>query len=281
MGAHSPTSALSRIDEAMTDYQSITEAALRLPNPLNEAHLRRLGHAAQVRPSTRLLDVACGGGELLNSWALWYEVSGTGVDAAQAAIHLAEQRANDLKVWAQVQYTVGEALDFPQAFHQYHIVSHLGLTAWGDQLGPTLNTLRAALRDNEDGVLMIGETFWRKPPSPQACAALGLPTDALRPLDEVAAHLLAHEVDLLDVIVPTAEDWDSFMSAQWRAISDWLARCEDAALADQVRAQWHHSQISYLRYERDLIGWAAFVLRAQGQRVPSPPAEFDWQQSGS
>lgn len=263
----------------MTDYQTITEAALRLPNPLTEAHLRRLAQAAQARPSTRLLDVACGGGELLNSWALWYEVNGTGVDSAESAIHLAERRANELKVWAQVQYTVSEALDFPQAFHQYHIVSHLGLTAWGNQLGQALNTLRAALRDNEDGVLMIGETFWRKPPSPEACAALGLPSDALRSLDQVAAQLLAQEVELLDMIVPTPEDWDAFMSAQWRAVSDWLMGCEDAALADQVRAQWQHNQLSYLRYERELIGWAAFVLRVEGERVTPPPAEFDWQRA--
>ncbi|MDW8171004.1 MAG: methyltransferase domain-containing protein [Anaerolineae bacterium] len=264
----------------MIDYQTIIEAALRLPNPLTEAHLRRLAQAAQVRPATRLLDVACGGGELLNSWALWYEVNGTGVDAAEAAIHLAEQRANELKVWAQVQYTVSEALDFPQSFHQYHIVSHLGLAAWGDQLGEALNTLRAALRDNEDGVLLIGETFWRKPPSAEACAALGLPANTLRSLDEVATQLLAHDVELLDMIVPTPEDWDAFMSAQWRAISDWLPACEDVALANRVRTQWQQSQLSYLRYERELIGWAAFVLRAAGQRVAPPPPEFDWQQRG-
>jgi len=264
----------------MTDYQRIAEAGLYLPNPLTEAHLRRLARAANVSPATRLLDVACGGGDLLNSWALWYEVNGTGVDAVQEAVHLAEQRANDLKVWAQVQYTVSDALDFPQDFHQYHIVGHLGLTAWGDALGGTLATLRAALRDNEDGVLLIGESFWRKPPSPAACAALGLPAEALHSLDDVAARLLACGVELLDMIVPTAEDWDAYMSAQWRAVSAWLATCQDVALADQVRAQWQHNQLSYLRYERELIGWAAFVLRAAGQQVAAPPSEFDWQLGG-
>jgi hypothetical protein len=53
------------------------------------------------------------------------------------------------------------------------------------------------------------------------------------------------------------DDWDRYESLHWRAIEEWLAEQPDAVL----RAQHEGYRRGYLRYERELLGWAIFVGR--------------------
>ena len=50
-------------------HHEIAEAGHRILNPFTEDKLRLLGEVTRVGPGTRILDLACGKGELLCRWA--------------------------------------------------------------------------------------------------------------------------------------------------------------------------------------------------------------------
>ena len=58
---------------------TIREASHRIHNPLTSEKLATLGRAVSPAAGTVMLDLACGSGEMLCTWARDHGVSGTGV----------------------------------------------------------------------------------------------------------------------------------------------------------------------------------------------------------
>ena len=58
---------------------TIREASHRIHNPLTSEKLATLGRAVSPAAGTFMLDLACGSGEMLCTWARDHGVSGTGV----------------------------------------------------------------------------------------------------------------------------------------------------------------------------------------------------------
>ena len=72
-------------------YHEISESSHRIMNPLSVDKLRLLGDVCRIAKGTRLLDLACGKGEMLCLFARDLGASGVGVDIH--APHLADARA--------------------------------------------------------------------------------------------------------------------------------------------------------------------------------------------
>jgi SAM-dependent methyltransferase len=64
----------------------IRESSHRIHNPFTEGKLATLGQALSPPPEARMLDLACGTGEMLCTWARDYHLTGTGVDISTAFI---------------------------------------------------------------------------------------------------------------------------------------------------------------------------------------------------
>jgi ubiquinone/menaquinone biosynthesis C-methylase UbiE len=62
----------------------IRESSHRIIDPITSEKLATLGAALRLQPGTRLLDLACGKGELLCTWARDHGVAGVGVDISEA-----------------------------------------------------------------------------------------------------------------------------------------------------------------------------------------------------
>ena len=57
-------------------HHEIAEANHRILDPFTDEKLRLLGEVARVGPGTRILDLACGKGEMLCRWAEWFGSGG-------------------------------------------------------------------------------------------------------------------------------------------------------------------------------------------------------------
>ena len=80
---------------------NITESAHRIHNPFTPDKFATLGAALRLEPEDRVLDLACGSGEMLCTWARDYGIVGTGVDMSQ--LFSAQGRRRDgLKMDTQV-----------------------------------------------------------------------------------------------------------------------------------------------------------------------------------
>ena len=76
----------------------IRESSHRIHNPFTSEKLATLGRALYLSPGTSVLDLACGSGEMLCTWARDHRLTGTGVDVSTAFIGAARARAIKLDV---------------------------------------------------------------------------------------------------------------------------------------------------------------------------------------
>src|ERR1700730_4687825 len=87
----------------------IAEANHRILNPFTDAKLMTLGSVCRPEPGQRVLDLACGKGELLCQWALQFQIRGLGIDISDVFLTAAAARADELGIASQVRFEHGDA----------------------------------------------------------------------------------------------------------------------------------------------------------------------------
>ena len=68
-------------------------------------------------------------------------------------------------------------------------------------------------------------------------------------------------MDLVEMVLATAEDWDRYEASQWLNVSNWLIANLDDAQAAEILEERNESRRDYLANERRCLGWGVFVLR--------------------
>lgn len=238
---------------------TIRESGHRIHNPLTSQKLATLGEALSPPPGTRLLDLACGSGELLCTWARDHHVTGTGVDISTVFLAAARARAIELDVAEQVRFSHGDASDHV-ADEPVDIGSCVGATWIGGGVAGTVDLLRRSLRPG--GTMLIGEPFWRREPPDQAtvdgCDAIG--GDTFLVLPDLLAQFGELGCDVVEMVLADQDSWDRYVAAQWLTTRRWLDAHPDDDLAEQMRAELTTAPARYARYRREYLGWGVFAL---------------------
>ncbi len=63
------------------------------------------------------------------------------------------------------------------------------------------------------------------------------------------------------MIASSDDDWDHYESQHWRALEEWLAVNPRDPDTPEIRDRYERARDDYLRFERELLGWAIFVAR--------------------
>ena len=107
--------------------------------------------------------------------------------------------------------------------------------------------------------MAVGEPYWRRWPLPPEFE----PEEGydFLPLAETAARFEGAGPELVTVIASSQNDWDRYESLKWRTLEEWLYLHPDDPDAADFRALGRRSRDMYLRWYRDLLGWAIFVGR--------------------
>jgi SAM-dependent methyltransferase len=241
-------------------FHEIAEANHRIQNPITQDQLLQLGEMCHANRSTRLLDLACGKGELLCQWALHYGVVGVGVDISKTFIAAARHRGFDLAVWDKVSWVEGDAADYPAQHHQFNTVSCLGATWIGGGLLGTIQLMRVALHD-DGGTLMIGEPYWNELPPDEAYAALDIKADTFDTLEGTKVRFQTAGVELVDMLLAAHEEWDTYMEKQYKTVAQWLDKHPHDPDHAALSAWIERSRTTYEQYGRPYLGWGVFILR--------------------
>jgi SAM-dependent methyltransferase len=242
-------------------HHEIAETDHRILNPLTPAKLALLGEICRLKEGQRHLDLACGKGEMLVSWAKRHGTSGVGVDLSEVFLTAARERAAEFGVAERVSFERGDAAKYEAEPGAFDIVSCVGATWIGGGLAGTVDLLRPALRPG--GLMLIGEPYWNETPPQEAYEAVGAEPDDFTTLDGTFDRFEAAGLDLIEMVLADGDSWDRYYAAQWFTISEWLRRAPAGHPdAPDMREFLDHQRRGYLTYGRRYFGWGVFVLRA-------------------
>jgi SAM-dependent methyltransferase len=237
----------------------IAEAGHRILNPFTDEKLMLLGQVCRLREGQRLLDLACGKGEMLCHWASAFGVGGVGVDISEVFLTAAAARAAELGVEDRVRFEHGDAGAFGAEPGAYDVVACIGATWIGGGLAGTVELMRPAMRGG--ALMLIGEPYWIDPPPPEAHAALGLVEEELTSLVGTLDRFESTGMDLVEMVLADGDSWDRYVASQWWTVTEWLAAHPDDPGAPDMRRFLADTRRSHLEYGRRYLGWGVFALR--------------------
>jgi SAM-dependent methyltransferase len=238
---------------------TIRESSHRILNPFTEEKLATLGQALSLAPGTRILDLACGKGEMLCTWAAKHRVAGTGVDISSVFVGAAQARAAELGVADQVTFVHGDAASHVSD-DPVDVASCIGAAWIGGGVAGTVELLRRSLRPG--GTMLLGEPYWRREPPDQAAVEGSHATskDEFRSLPALIEQFGDLGCDVVEMVLANEDSWDRYVAAQWLNIRRWLDQNPDDELAGQMRAELTTAPALFARYQREYLGWGVFVL---------------------
>ena len=241
---------------------TIRESSHRILNPFTAEKLATLGAALHLPPGARLLDLACGKGELLCTWARDHGITGTGVDISTVFLGAARARATELGVAGLVRFEHADASSY-RAPVTVDVACCIGATWIGDGVPGTLGLLGASLRPG--GLVLVGEPFWRRdPPDPAAVAELA-PLHASElgwlTLPGLVAQVQGLGWDVVEMVLADEDSWDRYVAAQWRNEREWLDANPGDELAAELRAEFDAAPLRYVTWQRPHLGWGVLALR--------------------
>jgi SAM-dependent methyltransferase len=225
----------------------IAHGDLRLWNPLGEAALDEVVGLLELAPGARVLDVACGRGELLRRVAERWDVSAVGYDSDPA---LVEQAEPGLEL---------ELRDSPPAGPFDLVICIAASHALGG-FPEALGALRELTEPG--GQVLLGEGYWRRPPSDAYLSALGAASADELP-DLAGLMRAAEETGLIPLhsSVASEADWDRY---EWRLILNaerWAAAHGDDPGAELLRERARRARERMTMPEgRETLGFALILL---------------------
>jgi SAM-dependent methyltransferase len=231
-------------------YYAVAERYHDLQNPTSPEKIRQLGELLRLGPDLRVLDVACGTGGPAVLLASTFGCRITGVERSPDFVAWGRERISEAGLAERIDIVEGDASAYPLEPEAWDAALCLGATFVFHDLAGTIDALLPTVKPG--GYLAVGEPYWRQWPLPREVDEMGYV-----PLDETIARITARGLALTGLIAASHDDWDRYKSLRWRAVEEYLSEHDDPELRDRHELE----RDKYLRWQRDLMGWAMFVAR--------------------
>jgi SAM-dependent methyltransferase len=229
-------------------------------NPTSERKLDELIELLELHAKARVLDIACGKAELLIRLVERYGVTGDGVDLSPFAVRDARARASARVPGHALAIHEQDGRLFQFATGSYDLAMCIGASWTFGGYSETLLALRRAVRPG--GLIVVGEPFWRDTPGADYLAASGLELSSFGTHATNAAAGTDLALAFLYALVSSEDDWDRYEGLQWRAAERYATEHPEDPDAQTILAQVRASRDIYLKWQRDLLGWAMYLFQA-------------------
>lgn len=233
-------------------WYAVVEAKHELQNPTSFEKIRLLGERLGLAPGSHVLDIGSGKGGPARLLAGEFGWRITCVELSAEFAAIARERGGDL-----IEVVQADAKAFEIEPGSYDAALCVGASFAFDGLVPTVNALRDAVPPR--GFVAVGEPYWRTWPLPSAFEVEE--REDFLPLPETVERFESAGVEVVTMIDSSTDDWDRYETLHWLALEEWLAANPDDPQADEFRERGRNHRDRYLRWIRDLMGWAIFVCR--------------------
>jgi SAM-dependent methyltransferase len=249
----------------MAWWFAVVESRHELQNPTSSDKIRLLGERLQLGPGTEVLDVASGRGGPAVLLAGAFGCHLTCVERAEEFVVVARERMERAGLEEQIDVVHADARDFRLEPDRYDATLCLGASFVWAGLAGTLAALTPAVRPG--GFVVVGEPYWRIWPLPGGFEPqVG---EDFVTLPETVGRFEAAGLEPVSLIASSQDDWDRYESLHWLALEEWLDEHPDDPQAAEFRELGRRYRERYLRWERDLLGWAIFVGRRRDDARPT------------
>jgi SAM-dependent methyltransferase len=241
-------------------FYDITHREHVVCNPTSEEKLARLVGLLRLRARARVVDIACGKGELLIRLAEAYGIRGIGIDLSPFCIADAQQRLQQRAPGAEVVFRQMDGSDFrPEAPHGLAVASCIGASwVFGGHAG-TLDALTGVVAPG--GWVIVGEPYWLHEPSEAYLAASGHGRDEFGTHPDNVEAGERRGLELVHTFVSSQDDWDGYEGLQWYATAEYARGHPDDPDLPELVERVAKAKAVYLRWGRDTVGWAMYVFR--------------------
>jgi SAM-dependent methyltransferase len=243
-------------------FYGITHADHVFCNPLGSVRVDELIGLLALPAGARVVEAACGKGELLVRLAERYGIAGVGVDISPWEVPVARARIAERAPGGELQIVEADAATYPFEPASADLAVCLGASwIWGGLQG-TLAALARLARPG--GLVLVGEPYWRREPDPDYLAAADLG------IDDVGSHAgnVAAGIDLgLTFLysMPSREDeWDRYEMLQARAAERYAVAHPDDPDVPELLARMRRGRDAYLRWGRETLGWSVYLFARPG-----------------
>lgn len=246
-------------------FYDITHREHVVCNPTSEEKLARLVSLVRLAKDSRVVDIACGKGELLIRLTEAHGVRGVGVDASPFFIADAERRLRARAPRAAIAFTRMDGADFePDEPNGFALASCIGASWIFGGHGGTLDALVRMVEP--DGWVIAGEPYWLREPSEEFLRASGLARDAFGSHADNVEAGERRGLDLVHTLVSSKDDWDRYEGLQWYAAAAYARAHPDDPDLPELLERVATAKAAYLRWGRDTVGWAIYVFRRRADR---------------
>lgn len=235
----------------------VVESRHDLQNPTSDDKIRLLGERMELGTRSRVLDVGSGRGGPAVLLAQTFGCNLTCVEQSSEFAGAAGARARKAGLGSLVDVVTADATGFEITVGAFDAAMCLGASfVWGG-LAPTVAALSRAV--GQDGFVAVGEPYWRRWPLPDGFE----PEEGwdFLPLAETVERFESAGVELVTLIASSEDDWDRYESLHWLTLEEWLHANPVHPEAAEHRATGRRYRDAYLRWHRELLGWAIFVGR--------------------
>ena len=232
-------------------------------NPVDSAKLDHLLDMLNLQQNSSVVDVGCGKGEMLIRLVEKYQVKGVGIDKSPYCVKHAEALKRERVPNSDVEFLLMDGADYKgDEKHLVDLAMCIGASwIYGDYKG----TIKALLKmTRQSGLVMIGEPFWRKEPPEEYLTHEGWSKSLF---DTNAGNITTaekHGLRPLYSLVSSEQDWDVYEGLHWYAADQYtISNPRDPDLND-LSARVSEGRETYLKWERQYLGWAIYLFRKTG-----------------
>jgi len=243
-------------------YYDITHKKHILLNPMSRVKFDGLLSLLNLKPGSKVLDIACGKGELLIRLAELFDISGIGVDISPYFLKDCKEKKNERVPNSNIKFLEMDGAEYePKKNELFDLTSCMGASFVYKGFLGTIDALKKMTKS--DGLIIIGEPYWLKEPD-----------DGYLKISEIKkedynSHFKNIEVGekagliCLYTLVSNHDDWDHYETLQWWSTYDYISTHPDDPDNSELLNEIEKAKMQYLLYGRDTLCWAIYVFKKQ------------------